>query len=284
MKISIITATYNSGATLRDTIESVLAQDYTDFEHIIKDGGSTDNTLDIVKEYEGRYRGRLKVISARDSGIYDAMNAGITAATGDVVGLLNSDDFYSCDDALATIARAFDDNSIDAVYGDVHYVDNSDLVRCVRYYSSKGFKRWKMHMGVMPAHPSFYCRRVLYERFGYFDTSFRIAADFECLLRFLFVNNISARYIRKDFVTMRTGGASSSGISSHKQIWREHARAYKKNGVYSNALLEGSRYVFKVFDLLRSRLKGSPSEEKRRILDLEKRLRTLEWRLAELEK
>ncbi len=283
MKISIITATYNSGATLRDTLESVLAQTYGDFEHIIKDGGSTDNTLEIVKEYEGRYRGRLKVISAPDHGIYDAMNAGIAAATGDVVGLLNSDDFFSCDDALATIARAFDDSKVEAVYGDVHYVDSSDLARCVRYYSSKGFRLWKMHMGVMPAHPSFYCRRKIYERLGSFDTSFKIAADFECMLRFLYVNKINTRYIRKDFVTMRTGGASSSGMSSHKRIWTEHARAYKKNGVYSNALLEGSRYIFKVFDLIKSRLKGAPSEEKRRILDLEKRLRTLECRIADLE-
>lgn len=283
MKISIITATYNSGATLRDTIESVLSQSYTAFEHIIKDGGSTDNTLDIIKEYEGRYRGRLKVISAPDHGIYDAMNIGIEAVTGEVVGLLNSDDFYSCDDVLATIARAFDDKSIDAVYGDVHYVDGNDLARCVRYYSSKGFRRWKMHTGVMPAHPSFYCRKNIYDKFGYFDTSFRIAADFECLLRFLYVNKLNTRYIRKDFVTMRTGGASSSGLSSHKQIWSEHVRAYKKNGVYSNVLLEGSRYIFKVFDLLKSRLKGAPSEEKRRILELEKRLRTLECRIAQLE-
>ena len=134
MKISIITATWNSGATLRDTMESVLSQDYTDFEHLIIDGGSTDNTLDIVRELEPRYGGKLKWISERDRGIYDAMNKGIMMATGDVIGILNSDDFYTSTDILSTVADGI--QQYDAVYADIHYVDPADLTRPVRHYSS----------------------------------------------------------------------------------------------------------------------------------------------------
>lgn len=246
MKISIVTATYNSGATLRDTLESVLAQDYDDFEHIIVDGGSKDNTLDIVREFEPRYKGRLRWISEPDRGIYDAMNKGVMMAGGDVVGLLNSDDFYTSDDVLSTVSREIRD--FDAVYGDVHYVDASDVGRMVRYYSSAKFRRWKMRLGFMPAHPSFYCRRTVYTRFGLFDLSYGIAADFEQLLRLIFVNGIHTKYIPKDFVTMRMGGASSSGFKSHRQIYKDHMRAYKANGVYSNVFLESLRYMCRIWD------------------------------------
>jgi glycosyltransferase involved in cell wall biosynthesis len=248
MKITIITAAWNSAATLRDTIESVLAQTYTDWEHIIVDGASTDSTAALVESYRERYAGRLTFISEPDHGIYDAMNKGIAHASGDVIGLLNSDDFYTSRDILETVAREIE--GVDAVYGDVHYVDDRDLNRCVRYYSSRGFRRWKMRLGFMPAHPSFYCRRDVYTRYGQFDTSFKIAADFEQLLRLIFINRISTRYISKDFVTMRTGGASSSGIVSHKRIIRDHMRAYKKNHIYSNYLLESIRYMCKTYEII----------------------------------
>lgn len=246
MKISIVTATYNSGATLRDTMESVLAQDYDDFEHIIVDGGSKDNTLDIVRELEPRYKGRLRWISEPDHGIYDAMNKGVMMAEGDVVGLLNSDDFYTSCDVLSTVNREI--REYDAVYGDVHYVDAVDVSKTVRYYSSASFRRWKMRLGFMPAHPSFYCRRTVYTRFGLFDLNYKIAADFEQLLRLIFVNRIFTKYIPKDFVTMRMGGASSSGLQSHRQIYKDHMRAYKANGVYSNFFLESLRYISRIWD------------------------------------
>ena len=252
MKISIITATYNSGATVRDTIESVLRQSYRDYEHIIVDGLSKDNTLDVVREYESRYEGRLKVVSERDKGIYDAMNKGIALATGDVIGILNSDDFYTSDDVLETIAEGMKD--VDAVYADIHFVNPDHLDRSVRYYSSKSFERWKMRMGFMPAHPSFYCRRTIYSRYGLFDLDFKIAADFEQLLRLIYVNRIVTKYIPKDFVTMRTGGASTSGWQSHKKILRDHLLAYKKNDVSSNVLLEGLRYVAKIYDIGKFRI------------------------------
>lgn len=252
MKITIVTATFNSAKTLKSTLDSVLAQSYSDFEHLIIDGGSRDETMDIIREYESRYQGRLRYISEPDNGIYDAMNKGIAMASGDVVGILNSDDFFTCDTVLSEVVSAFDKagDTLDAVYGDIHYVNDEDLTKCVRYYSSAGFRRWKMRMGWMPAHPSFYCRKRVYEKYGSFDISFKIGADFENLLRLIFVNKISIKYLPLDFVTMRTGGASTSGMASHKQIYQDHRHAYKKNSVYSNFILEGCRYVGKVWELL----------------------------------
>lgn len=270
MKISIITATYNSGATLRDTFESVLRQGYKDYEYIIVDGASKDNTLDIVREYEPKFEGRMHWKSEKDKGLYDAMNKGISRATGDVVGILNSDDFYTSDDILSTVADSFNENSgLDAVYGDVHYVDEHDTSKLVRYYSSRPFRRSWMRMGFMPAHPSFYCKKSTYQKYkldgnaidgfkgnpdcAYFNTTYKIAADYENLLRMIFVHNISTLYIPKDFVTMRTGGASSSGAASHKQINKDQVRALKENGVYSNYFLLSLRYIYKVGELIKAK-------------------------------
>lgn len=247
MTISVITATYNSDATLRDTFESVLAQDYNDIEYIIVDGASKDNTLDIIKEYEPKFHGKMRWISEKDKGLYDAMNKGIALATGDVIGILNSDDFYTSNDILDIVAAEIKD--IDAIYGDIHFVNDNDLSKCVRYYSSKYFRPWKMRLGFMPAHPSFYCRRDIYLRYGFFDTDCKVGADFEQLLRFIFINKITTKYIPRDFVTMRTGGVSTSGFASHKKIIRDHMLAYKKNGVYSNYLFEGLRYLYKIGEL-----------------------------------
>lgn len=251
MRISIITVTFNSGKTLRDTLNSVLNQSYSDYEYIIKDGGSKDNTIEIVNEYAPLFGDKLKVVSRPDKGIYDAMNTGLDMATGDVVGILNSDDFYSSSDVLQTIANAFADNNIDATYGDVHFVKDGDLARCVRYYSSALFKPDYMRFGFMPAHPSFYCKKSIYEKYGGFDTSYKIAADFENLLRIIFIGRIKTLYIKKDFVTMRTGGASTAGLRSRKQIMKEHLSAFKKNDIYSNIFLLSLRYFYKIYELFR---------------------------------
>lgn len=265
VRISIITATLNSERTLRHTLDSILRQTYRNYELIIKDCASQDETLSICKEYEPRFEGRMRIIAVPDCGLYDAMNQGIAAATGDVVGMLNSDDFYTAPDILMTIARTFEAHpEIDAVYGDVHYVEEENPARIVRYYSSRLFRRYWMRMGFMPAHPSFYCRKMTYERFringreiegfkgnpdcAYFNTSYRIAADFENLLRMIFLGRIAIRYIRRDFVTMRTGGASSSGAASHRQINRDHMRAFRENGVYSNHFLISFRYCYKILE------------------------------------
>ena len=251
MKISIITATYNSSATICDTLESVLAQKYEHIEHIIKDGGSRDNTLDLVESFRSRYEAAGKsliVVSEKDNGLYDAMNKGLALTSGDVIGILNSDDFFTSENIISTVVEKI--GEYDAVYGDVHYVNGDDLGKCVRYYSLKSFRRWKMRMGYMPAHPSFYCRKEIYERYGMFDTTFQVAADFEQLLRFIFITRIIVKYRPVDFVTMRTGGASTSGLQSHKKIFADHLKAYKKNDVYSNFFLEGIRYADRMIEKL----------------------------------
>ena len=244
MTISIITATYNSGLTLGSALENVLAQTYKDVEVIVVDGKSTDVTVEIINEYERRFEGRLKWISEPDRGLYDAMNKGLAMATGDVVGILNSDDFYTSDDVLERVAREIE--GVDAVYGDIHFVNPDDLSKCVRYYSSRSFRPWQMRFGFMPAHPSFYCRRHVYQALGAFDLQFKVAADFEQLLRLIYVNRISTKYIPMDFVTMRTGGASTSGLQSHKAILRDHLRAYRKNGVRANIATESLRYAYRL--------------------------------------
>ncbi|MCM1483854.1 MAG: glycosyltransferase [Muribaculaceae bacterium] len=256
MKISIITATYNSAATLRDTMESVLSQTYQDWEHIIVDGASTDGTMDIVRSYAPRYgEGRLRYISEPDSGIYDAMNKGLNMATGDVVGILNSDDFYTTANVLSRIARELEASKADAVYGDVHYVRPDAPEECVRYYSSRNFRRWMMRLGFMPAHPSFYCRHDTCSRIGEYDTQFAVAADFEYLLRAIYVMGIDTRYVPMDCVTMRMGGASSSGLESHRRIFADHLIAYRKHGLHGGIVLDPLRYIVRVFDLLSDRLK-----------------------------
>lgn len=275
MKISIITVTWNSAETVRDTFESVLRQDYADYEYIVIDGGSNDETVDLIREYEPRYKGRMRWVSEPDKGIYDAMNKGIDMAEGDVVGLLNSDDFYTSSDVLSTLAEEFEKNpGIDAVYGDVRYVKWNDIARMTRYYSSKRFRRGWMRFGFMPAHPSFYCLKSTYMRFkldgkqipgfkgnpnrAYFNTTYDIAGDFECLLRMIFVGRIKTHYIEKDCVTMRTGGVSTSGVKAHNQINRDHIRAFKENGVYSNYLFISLRYVYKIGELIVGKLCAKP--------------------------
>ena len=276
MKISIITTTFNSEKTIRDTLDSVLIQNYHNYELIIKDGGSKDNTLEICESYKEKFArfshkgATYRIISAPDSNLYDAMNQGISMATGDIIGILNSDDFFTSEDILKNIADEFSSHpDIEAVYGDVHYVNPSNIQLPVRYYSSHIFNRSLMRLGFMPAHPSFYCKKSTYERYkldgnnipnfrgdvtcAYFNTSYKIAADFENLLRLIFVHRIKIHYIPKDFVTMRTGGVSTSGISSHIQIMRDHLRAFKDNQVYTNHLLLSLRYFYKILEIIFSK-------------------------------
>lgn len=256
MKITLITSTYNSASTIEDTFRSVLCQTFRDIEYLVIDGGSSDSTIDIIRAYEPRFQGRMKWLSEKDNGVYDAMNKGIRMATGDVIGFLNSDDFFTTDDCLSTVADAFMHYDIDATYGNVHYVNPDDLSLMVRFYSSKRFKPSLMRLGFMPAHPSFYCKRSIYQKLGVFDTSYKIASDFELLLRFIYVNHIRTRYIAKDFVTMRTGGLSTSGFRSHQQIMKDHRRALKANHVYSNVFILCMRYVYKEYEVIKAHLTG----------------------------
>ena len=254
MRITLITVAFNSAKTIRDTFDSVLSQTCNDYEYIVVDGLSNDNTIDIIKEYEPKFNGKMRWISEKDSGLYDAMNKGIRMATGDVVGILNSDDIFSAADVLDKIKQHFLKNSTDAVYGDVRYVKADDLTVPVRHYSSKNFKRWKMRLGLMPAHPSFYARKILFEQYGFYRTDYKIAADFDLLLRFIFIHNIKIQYIPMIFVTMRMGGVSSNSFKVHFRIMREHLQTFKREKCYTNALLLSLRYFGKVYDLLKAKI------------------------------
>lgn len=250
--ISIIVTTFNSAKTLKDTLESVRCQRFDDYEVIVIDGASADGTLDIIRGFEPMMQGRLSWISEPDGGVYDAMNKGIRMAKGDVIGILNSDDFFTADDVLSKVWAAFEaDSSIDAVYGDVHYVNPDNLDKPVRYYSSAKFSRKRMMMGYMPAHPSFYARKECYDKFGLFDTGLKTAADFELLLRFIYVNNIKTEYLPFDFVTMRTGGITTSGVGSYKKIIRDHFSAFRKNGIRIRLIPYFCRFPLKLLEFLR---------------------------------
>ena len=254
MKISLITVTYNSGNTLKYTFDSVLKQLYHDIEYIVIDGNSKDNTVSIIKKYELLFKGKLKWISEPDEGLYDAMNKGIRMATGDIVGILNSDDFFTSSHVLQEIATTFKKNKeLDAIYGDIHFVNPDNLQKCVRYYSSKVFKRGLMRLGFIPAHPSFYIRRECFDKYGLYKTDYKIAADFEFLLRVIYKQKIRTKYLPMDMVTMRTGGASTSGIKSYVGIMKEHLRAFKENEIYTNVGLLSLRYIYKIGEIIKSK-------------------------------
>ena len=245
MKVSIITATYNSAKTIVDTILSVNSQDYESIEHIIIDGKSKDNTIELIKNTPNRV---VKIISESDKGIYDAMNKGIRMATGDIVGILNSDDYYTSNDVLSTYANAFRTSKVDAVYGDIHFIRDGQPHKVARYYSSKIFRPTLLRFGFMPAHPSFYVRRSVYEQAGNYSLDYKIGADFEMMVRLFKKHRISYKYIQKDMVTMRMGGASTSGVSSHKLLLKEDARACRENRIYSNTFLIALKYFYKIFE------------------------------------
>ena len=247
MKVSIITVAYNSGKTLEHTIQSVLTQSYHDIEYIIIDGASSDNSVDIIRRNEQDFNGRLVWRSEKDRGIYDAMNKGIKLATGDVVGILNSDDYFTSNDVIERMVMAFSDD-IDAVYGDVHFVRNCQLDKCVRYYSSKRFSPKWLRFGFMPAHPSFYCRRAIFEKAGYYKTDYTIGSDYEMMVRLFIVYKIRAKYVPMDFVTMRTGGTSTRSVRSRLQLIADDVRGCRENGLYSNALMVSMKYLYKIFE------------------------------------
>ena len=183
IKVSIVTVAYNSVKTLTDTIKSVLGQTYDNIEYIIIDGASNDGTLDIIKEYEQMFGGRFRWISEKDNGIYDAMNKGIQMATGDVIGILNSDDFFTSDDVIQRMVSSFEDPQLDAIYGDIHFIRDGQPDKCVRYYSSKPFRPLWLRFGYMPAHPSFYCRKEVFRKAGLYKTDYEIGADYEMMVR-----------------------------------------------------------------------------------------------------
>ena len=227
MKFSIITTTYKSELTVRDTLNSILAQDYPDIEHIIVDGASPDKTLKIVNEFSHV----AKVISETDKGIYDAMNKGITVATGEVIGMLNSDDVYAGESVISTIAEAFLDPVIQTCYADLQYVHPRNLNKVVRTWRSGNFSRRNFYYGWMPPHPTFFVRREIYEKVGLFNIGLRSAADYEMMLRILVKHEIPTHYIPEVMVKMRSGGMSNATFKSRIRANKEDRLAWKLNGL-----------------------------------------------------
>lgn len=245
MKISLITVTYNSSATLKDTIQSILSQTYSDIEYIIVDGASKDNTVDIIKEYEPQFKGRIKWISERDKGLYDAMNKGIHLATGEVVGILNSDDLFMDNKVVEDIVNAFD-NQTEAIYGNLYFVDQIDLNKIVRIWKGSPYKSFKT--GWHPAHPTFYVRRAIYDKYGVFDTTFDVSADFELMLRLIEKHSIKTKYIDRYMVKMRMGGESTGSIKNIIRGNKNIFRAFKKNEIKVSILYPIHRLLPKVID------------------------------------
>jgi glycosyltransferase involved in cell wall biosynthesis len=247
MKVSIITVTYNSAATLKDTLESVKRQDYGDIEHILVDGASKDETVDIIRSYPHV----AKYVSEKDKGLYDAINKGILMSTGDVIGILNSDDFFPHEQVISNMVRRFNEQQVDAVYGDIAFVRPENLQRVVRLYSSGRFHPRKFALGYMPAHPSFYVKREFYERYGLYKLDYKIAADYELLMRFMHSNALKCAYHPEVMVYMRTGGVSNKNVLSRYVLNKEIIRACKENGVNTNMLRISLKYFFKVFEYVR---------------------------------
>ena len=234
MKISIITVVWNNEKTIKDAIDSILEQTYKNIEYIIVDGVSTDGTVEIIQSYGDKIS---KFISEKDKGLYDAMNKGINLATGDVVGILNSDDFYKSNDILETVVNEFKNKDIDCLYGDLEYIDSKDTSKVLRYWKSKPYKEDLFEKGWHPAHPTFFIKREFYKKYGLFNLDFKIAADYEIMLRFLKKYKLKPSYINKTFVKMRVGGESNRSIKNIIKANLESYRAWKLNGLNINSVI-----------------------------------------------
>ena len=260
MKVSLITVCYNSAKTIKTAMESVSTQKGVEVEYIVVDGGSKDGTVDLLKTYEPKFNGRMRWISEPDKGMYDAINKGIKMATGDVVGILNADDVLATDDTLAHIASAFatpevgnPKSGVDCVYADIRFVREGETMealreaRSVRYCSAAKWKPWMFRFAAMVPHPSFYVRRECFERLGGYSLDYRICADFELELRYLYLAKLKAVYIPECVVVMRMGGASTAGWRSNVEINREDLRALRAHGVWSCLPLIYLKYLFKIW-------------------------------------
>ncbi|MGE0088138.1 MAG: glycosyltransferase family 2 protein [Bacteroidales bacterium] len=247
MKVSIITVVYNNASTIRGAIESVINQSYQNIEYIVVDGASTDGTVEIINKYKDHI---AHFISEPDAGIYNAINKGIKLATGDIVGILNSDDFFCSNNIIEIVVNEFLKDNIDAVYGDVQFVNPKKENKITRYYSSKRFNPNMFKYGFMPAHPSFYVRKRFYDSLGLYKENYIIGSDFELLIRFLHKNKLTTRYLQMPFVTMRSGGVSNRSYKSNILLNREILRACKENDINTNLFNIYSKYFIKAFEFI----------------------------------
>jgi len=248
LKISIITVVWNNNETIRDAINSVLGQTYKNIEYIIIDGASTDGTVEIIKSYGDKIS---KFVSEPDKGLYDAMNKGIAQATGDVVGILNSDDFYIDKFVIEKVVKVFEEKEVDSVFADLIYVHADNLDKVVRHYDSSKFSPKKFAYGWMPAHPTFFVKRSAYKKYGSFKTDYKIAADYELLVRFLYKYDLTYFYLQEIIIKMRMGGASTSGLKSNLILNQEIIRACRENGIKTNMIKVLSKYPQKLMGLLK---------------------------------
>jgi len=231
IKISIITISFNSSQTIEKTLNSVASQSFKNIEYIIVDGGSMDNTLEICNSFSHI----SKIISEPDKGVYDAFNKGLKLVTGDIIGFLNADDVFFNENSVLEIVSAFSNNETDIVYGNLDYVNAEGKV--IRNWISKPYEKGLIKKAWMPAHPTFYCKKEVYDRLGDYNDSFKIGGDFELCLRFLEVNKVPSFYLNKKLVKMLIGGISNSGLKSKWTIYKEELRAFKINKINVNPIL-----------------------------------------------
>ena len=247
IKISIITVVWNNRRTINDAINSVLSQNYRKLEYVIVDGASSDGTVEVVEEAIRVNSAKdIKFISEKDYGIYDAMNKGILLASGDIIGTLNSDDYYLNRNVVSDIADEFVTKNVDSTFADLVYVRTDDLDKIVRYYSSADFHPKKMAYGWMPAHPTFFVKKRLYDQYGAYKTDYQISADYELIARFLVKNKASYSYIPKVLVKMRIGGASTRSLKNSWILNKEVLRACSENGIKTNIIKLLSKYPAKI--------------------------------------
>ena len=234
MKISIITVVRNNVSTINDAIESVLSQTYKNIEYIIVDGSSTDGTVEVVQGYKDKID---KFISEKDHGVYDAMNKGIAMATGDVIGILNSDDIYFDKNSIESVVESFRENKTESIFGDLYYVDKYDLNKVIRYWKSSDFKLGSFAKGWHPPHPTFFVKKEVYEKHGLYDLELKVSADFDLMLRFLEKYQISTTYLHKVLVKMRIGGQSNNSIKNIIISNQSILRSFDKNKIKVNKLI-----------------------------------------------
>lgn len=254
MKVSLITVTYNSGSYLEDCIRSVIRQQFADIEHIIVDGGSSDTTLDIIRRYAPHIS---RWVSEKDKGMYDAINKGIQMATGDIVGILNSDDILASEDVVNSIVSCFNQHKLDAVYGDLVYVNKSNTDKVVRFWKGHAYSRLNFKYGWMPAHPTFYLRRELIDEIGGYQSHYFTAADYEFMSRYMYSYRISARYLPKLIVKMRVGGQSNISLRSRLRANRRDYLAMKKNKIPFPFIVSLLKPVIKLHQYYNSRFRIS---------------------------